>query len=599
MENMVIKELYLKNFGKFSDCQFLLRDGIQVFYGENEYGKSTIYAFIKAMLFGMERGRGRAAQNDEFSRYEPWENPNYYAGVMRFTSGGKTFRLERSFDRYTKGASLVCEEDGEVLSVEDGDLEMLLGGMTKESFENTIAVGQLLAKPGQGLAEELKNYAANYYETGSSTVDLGGALEILRSRRKSVEQEIKGLLEKQEEKKEVVRQECQYVTNDAQRLTRELQANQEKQDELRLLQKREEAQGNVLDHAEDRAYGRMTGEMGEAGTEADQESAEDQSAGADSNSAVDSNSAADQDKGAGKSCLTIGLLGVAAGIAGRLWSAFISSQGLFSGMNVISVLSWLFLGIGILLMCLGGVKCLRGRTGHRDRQNRHGQNAEIERLKQDKVRAEQEKIRQEQERAAAQRFRQERRQKLATELQKLEWESDRIKAEFKEKQIRFQNLQEQLSELEVPGGKLKSLRSSIEALKLAEEKMLSASRNMVQGFGNILNRKASGILAEITEGRYTKLLADEQLNMTLLEDGRRIPIDRVSCGTIEQVYFALRMAAAEILYEDPLPIIFDDAFAFYDEKRLKSTLKWLSEQQRQVIIFTCQKREQEILSRLV
>ena len=54
-----------------------------------------------------------------------------------------------------------------------------------------------------------------------------------------------------------------------------------------------------------------------------------------------------------------------------------------------------------------------------------------------------------------------------------------------------------------------------------------------------------------------------------------------------------------MLCEDPIPIIFDDAFAFYDEKRLKSTLKWLSEQQRQVIIFTCQKREQEILSRMV
>lgn len=122
---------------------------------------------------------------------------------------------------------------------------------------------------------------------------------------------------------------------------------------------------------------------------------------------------------------------------------------------------------------------------------------------------------------------------------------------------------------------------------------------MTQGFGKLLNKKASHILEQITQGRYTKLLVDEQLNMTLFEDGRRIPIDRVSCGTIEQVYFALRMAAAEMLCEDPLPIIFDDAFAFYDEKRLKSTLKWLSEQQRQVIIFTCQKREQEILSRIV
>lgn len=539
MENMVIKELYIKNFGKFSNRQFLLNDGIQIFYGENEYGKSTIYAFIKAMLFGLERGRGRAAQNDEFSRYEPWENPNYYAGVMRFTSGDKTFRLERSFDRYTKSALLICEDDGEELSVDDGDLEMLLGGMTKDSFENTIAVGQLLARPGQELAEELKNYAANYYETGSSTVDLGGALETLQNRRKSVEQEIKGLLDRQEEKKEIVRQECRYVTNDAQRLQTELEVNQEKLQKLRLVQK-EESQDKKAEDVEN-IRGRNAVE--EAGPGADTDNA--------------------------KSWIALGGLGIAAGIAGRIWSAFTSSQGVFSG-GAISVLAWIFLGIGILLVCLGGIKWLRGRRDGRKYQEPVQEKTVVEL-----------------------------RPQTRTELQRLEWENDRIKVEFKEKQIRFQNLQEQLSELDMPGGKLKSMKTSAQALKLAEEKLLEASRNMTQGFGKLLNKKASHILEQITQGRYTKLLVDEQLNMTLFEDGRRIPIDRVSCGTIEQVYFALRMAAAEMLCEDPLPIIFDDAFAFYDEKRLKSTLKWLSEQQRQVIIFTCQKREQEILSRIV
>ena len=61
---MKIKEIEIKNFGKFSNQRFVFRDGIQVFYGENEFGKSTIYGFLKAMLFGMERGRGKAAHND-------------------------------------------------------------------------------------------------------------------------------------------------------------------------------------------------------------------------------------------------------------------------------------------------------------------------------------------------------------------------------------------------------------------------------------------------------------------------------------------------------------------------------------------------------
>lgn len=48
---MKITELYIKNFGRFSEQHFYIKDGVQVIYGENEYGKSTLQAFIRAMLF--------------------------------------------------------------------------------------------------------------------------------------------------------------------------------------------------------------------------------------------------------------------------------------------------------------------------------------------------------------------------------------------------------------------------------------------------------------------------------------------------------------------------------------------------------------------
>ena len=102
---MIIRELYIKNFGKFSEEHFYFHEGLQTVTGENEFGKSTLHAFIRAMLFGLDRGRGRAAAKDDFTRYEPWENPGYYAGMMRFSCGGKTFRLERN-----------CREDGEPYS---------------------------------------------------------------------------------------------------------------------------------------------------------------------------------------------------------------------------------------------------------------------------------------------------------------------------------------------------------------------------------------------------------------------------------------------------------------------------------------------------
>lgn len=47
---MKITELILKNFGKFTNKQILLTDGINIIYGENESGKTTLHTFLKGML---------------------------------------------------------------------------------------------------------------------------------------------------------------------------------------------------------------------------------------------------------------------------------------------------------------------------------------------------------------------------------------------------------------------------------------------------------------------------------------------------------------------------------------------------------------------
>ena len=183
---MKITELILKNFGKFTNKQILLSDGINIIYGENESGKTTLHTFLKGMLFGMERKRGRAAATDTFRTYEPWENPNFYAGILRFTCGDRRFRLERNFDRYAKGGSLICEDDGEELSLEHGDLEILLGGMTESDYENTVSIGQLRVQTGEILAAELKNYAANLGTTKSMEIDIKSAFADLDKQKKNI-----------------------------------------------------------------------------------------------------------------------------------------------------------------------------------------------------------------------------------------------------------------------------------------------------------------------------------------------------------------------------------------------------------------------------
>ena len=66
---MKILGLLLRNFGKFQNQKLRFESGINIIYGENESGKSTIHTFIKGMLFGIGRGRGRASVYDTYSIY--------------------------------------------------------------------------------------------------------------------------------------------------------------------------------------------------------------------------------------------------------------------------------------------------------------------------------------------------------------------------------------------------------------------------------------------------------------------------------------------------------------------------------------------------
>ena len=129
-------------------------------------------------------------------------NPAYYAGEMVLESGGKRFRLTRNFGRQNANAKLVCLTDGEVLSVEDGDLSMLLGGVSEIVYDNTASIGQLKGRTEEGLADELRNYMANYQGSSDGELDVAAALDLLKQKRKRLEQEQKKTLAGLEKRKE-------------------------------------------------------------------------------------------------------------------------------------------------------------------------------------------------------------------------------------------------------------------------------------------------------------------------------------------------------------------------------------------------------------
>ncbi len=483
---MVITELYIRNFGKLSEKHFYLKDGVQVIRGDNEFGKTTLHAFIRAMLFGMERGRGRAAARDAFSRYEPWDNPGIYAGVMRFTCGGRSFRLERNFARQTKYTSLICEDDGEELSVEHGDLEMLLGGMTGELFDNTVSIGQLKAQPGQKLADALANYAANYYTTGGGEYDLSGALQYLDDKRRAAQRELREEEKTSESERQKLWQECCWLEDELNRLEREY--------------KEKEHTGN--------AGGDPQGPSARKGTALFR---------------------------GGIGLTAAGLLAAGAGIAA-------AGNGGLTAMMLCMAAAVVLAAAGIAMLKAGS---RTRKTGEEDSR-------------------------------------------------KLEWELEHIRSEQREKGIRYENVRDQYEESGKNERQIR-LEEKCRALEMAASELGKAAQVTGDSMERRVSRRASELLSAVTDDRYRSLETDGQGDITVWDGIRKIPAGRLSRGTVEQIYFSIRMAASEILSEEPVPVILDDVFAFYDDKRLESVLKWLSRQEKQVIILSCHRREGEIL----
>ena len=183
-------------------------------------------------------------------------------------------------------------------------------------------------------------------------------------------------------------------------------------------------------------------------------------------------------------------------------------------------------------------------------------------------------------------------------LERLKWEDEHIAEELKDKQIQYSNLQERLEELEELGEEYKAYDKKRRAVELAMQRINELSGGVEKRMRDSLNQKISQIVKEITGGKYTRITMDANAEIGLMTKGRVVDLEQVSRGTIEQVYFALRMAADDMLREEECPVVLDDTFAYYDDERLRRTLEWLARNKKQVLIFTCQKREGELLEKM-
>ncbi|MBO5372317.1 MAG: AAA family ATPase [Lachnospiraceae bacterium] len=493
---MWIENIQIKNFGKFQDKTIEFSPGLNILYGENESGKTTVHTFLLGMLFGMEKARGRSKE-DIYKTYEPWNSASFYSGSMVMQIDGKRFGLERNFYHKEKTARLQNLADKEELSVEFGDLQMLLGGMTKENYLNTYCIRQAGFMADDSLADALESYMADVSNSGGGSVQIAAAKAELQKKKKEAEREKKQLEQLREER-------IQKLSMEAELLKKDIIFH--KNSELAEVIKRQEAEKKRQQEEAQKEKDRIRQNRRK------------------------------------KVCyllvaLCIFLLGIGFLNMGKVWQL-----------------------AGAVCIALGGIGILLLKPFER----------KIETASTKQIFLQEE---------LAEGFAQ-------------------IKEQWKDKENRCYNIEEEIFELSHQTAEEIALNEDIKAYEMAMDVMERIAGNIYEEISDELHEAVSKNLSQITHGKYDSIILDDKLHLYIWENNRKIPINQLSRGTLEQAYLAIRLAVGGILMkEEPMPVLLDEIFGMYDDKRLSDTLQWLAKYPGQLILFSCQKRELDILER--
>lgn len=612
---MKLLDLHINGFGKFHDCSIQFEDGLNVIYGKNEAGKSTLHSFIRSMLFGMERQRGRAAKTDQFSKYKPWDLKSGYEGRLRVESGGHVYRIERNFQN-AREFTIIDETIGREVEPTRSFMDSLLCGLSETAYINTISIGQLKSATDGGMVSELKNYIANMNTSGNLALNITKASAFLKAQRKELERQMvpeaarsyTSLLG------DIRNMEREIASPDYENHVTEYQKKkaQAKQEFQRLQEEKEELLQKI-------ARGHQVLESNKFTDEASIQAYEDHSRQIYEDYASAKALCGKKSRTAGAGAMLVfGFLTAIGSIAftvliSQNWKPLIR---LISHYNVNRFLPSILLLL-VSAVCLTSSLVIFAKNGSYRKDmdyckklmqeifSRHlgdesvtpeAMNAFLTRMAEFKrlshaVLSSEDNV----EKLTHQLDQLNSKQNCLSEeiekQQKLQWELEK-------KLEHLANCKTQAEALKTVLAENDRIAQELEAIDLAQETMTELTTSIRDSFGLHLNKEASELINGITGGIYSSMSIDENLNVFMNTKTKLVPVEQVSSGTMDQVYLALRLAAAKLIQKGPekMPMVFDDSFVLYDDDRLKIALKWLTGAfHHQIIMFTCHQRETRIL----
>lgn len=537
---MYLNKLLLKDFGKFNNKQIELKSGLNLIYGENEAGKTTVKEFIVGMLYGIEKSRGLGARLDNYELRKPL-NGRGFSGKAYIKHNGKNYLIERSFLRHNRKVSAMDVQSGRELRLENkNSLHKTMFDLDKNTYVNTLCIGEHGAAPGKELANEMSNYLANLSTTGSADIDKKEAIDRLKKERSNHD------LRPIQKKLDDISAEIDTFS-DVEDGLKAIRADIAKLDEEFVMEtaKRKREARKIIES-----------EDGEVTYEDDQE------INAKLDSLVESGIEPTEEEETGEP---------EDKLSDKIW--FIILTGLFV-VGVIAAMVYilpfsegvrqLFIVCTALFVVVTIVEGLYAKGVFQDDITTPSEE-EFKKIIKELGGTATPLIKPDESEVEID-------MTFAKEFADKKAELKVVEKEFLDRRNKRLELEDEYNTI----AKQKTVvERELQAIDLAIETINKMSAQIHNDLGFLINDNISDIVSKITDGKYQDVRLDENLHVMVRDGDSYIGIEYLSAGTMEQIYLAVRLSVARLLCRDKMPLIIDDIFTNYDEPRLINTLDCL------------------------
>ena len=601
---MKIDDFKINNYGKIENSEVFLQNGINLIKGYNEAGKSTILSFLNSMLYGIDKTK--KGNISEYDKYLPWLSTNFSGSMNYRLDNGNTYYVFRDFKKKTP---IILDRNRNDITANFKQSKKGIDfleeqiGVDKKTFQNTSISYQKLVVLDDKNKAEMSGKLANLISTGEENYSYDDIIKRLnnkqleevgtsRTKKRPINNLEERILKLEQERREVLN-----IKDKKERMTEEREETQKKFATVGYIKQMiTEIKENFLKkETEKKIYTEIYNRIEKKKEEIEEKKKE-------RIDVITKEKVFDRIKWI---YLILTLIAIPAAY-----------------YYIYSLIAYVLLLIFIYIIAKNNSD---KRMADLEEKNRSVEK-ELNILRKDVI--QDERVIQKEKKEFEERFenvKKEMFQKyknfvnreyleriLKKDIEGVFKEASEIEKEYENTMYRLSQINAERNVVESTSGRLAEIVEELEELKQEREKLLNyndtieiAKEVLKESYDELKNnvgpefdKKLSYTVKKITNGKYDDVYIDINHNIKMkTEHGEYVNLERFSTGTIEQVNLALRLAYIDTISKESLPIILDEAFAFYDDERLANIMRFLSEEyiNRQVIIFTCSNREKKII----